>query len=122
MKIWLVIINLVALVMTIVAVVFVIRGFVMLIRAKCRLCGKLLKDKSARVVGLVFIVAPVGGYALYAFLYESFRWGVYTRENSLLTPVIEAGILIVVVGGAYLWAFLKAKRESLIEAPVGPSD
>ena len=33
---------------------------------------ELLKGKSARAVGLVFIAAPICAFALWAFMYESF--------------------------------------------------
>jgi predicted permease len=117
MKAALLITNAVAAIMTIVGVIFLVRGIVTLIRGKCKLCGKLLKEKSARTVGIVFIIAPVLAFALWAIQYETQGWGRIGTNNwenavrNVTSASVQSGLFIVGIGLAYLWAYFKAKAE-----------
>lgn len=113
--------NAVAAIMTIVSLIFLIRGIVTLIRGKCKLCGKLLKEKSARTVGVVFIIAPVLTFALWAILYENLGWGNRGSNNwesavrSVTSASVQSALLIVGIALAYLWAYSKAKAEMRLQ-------
>jgi uncharacterized membrane protein len=117
----LIITNAVAAIMIIVSLIFLIRGVITLIRGKCKLCGKLLKKKSARTVGVVFIIAPVLAFALWAVLYENLHWGRSGSniwENAvrnITSASVQGGLLIVGIALAYFWAYSKAKAEMRIQ-------
>ena len=117
----LIITNAVAAIITIISLIFLIRGIVTFIRGKCKLCGKLLKEKSARGVGVVFISAPVLTFALWAILYENLGWGSRGPDKwenavrSVTSASVQSILLIVGIALAYLWAYSKAKAETHLQ-------
>ena len=112
----LIISNIFSFLMTIIGLLFLAWGIITLIFGKCRLPGNLLKGKAARIVGLVFIVTIICATAIYAILYESFKWG-YSGKSAMVSitvPLVQGFLLLFGIIGAYFWANSKAKKNKQI--------
>ncbi|MCJ7448727.1 MAG: hypothetical protein MUO72_13655 [Bacteroidales bacterium] len=111
MKTFVILINMVAGVMTIIVLLLFIWGIIILISAKCKLRKYPVKGKKARAIGWSFVVVPVCLVALYAVLFNIFHWGSSGNETAFLVePIAQSILFIVGTIGVYYWALLKAKE------------
>jgi uncharacterized membrane protein len=116
MKEVLIITNVLAALMTIVALIFIIRGLVILIVGKCRVRGTKFKGGQARTIGFVFLIAPVIAFAVYAMLYESYKWGGsgYSADEQVMKNIASSSVQTILLLFGVLVAYLYGQSQAKV--------
>lgn len=99
------------------SLVFGVRGIYSLISGRCSLKGNKVRGKQARLAGLVLACQFIAGMAVYAVLFETFRWGssgsnlAETARKGIASGISQAMIFSAAIVAGYLIALSIAKRR-----------